>query len=147
MTENGLLLQTPPTVVIPQIDEFNFFTVSSTTICRIIHSFPSNKAPGPYKVKMKAIKDALPCILPTITEIVNCSLLISVFSTIWIEAEVIPLLKDVDHEVANNNRPISLLPALSKACERAALKQLTEYMVKKKHFSQHQSGSLILQKR
>ena len=81
---------------------------------------------------MKVIKDALPCILPTITEIVNCSLLTSVFPTIWKEAEVIPLLKDGDHEVANNNRPISLLPALSKICERVASNQLTEYMVQKK---------------
>ena len=86
---------------------------------------------------MKVIKDALPCILPTITEIVNCSLLTSVFPTIWKEAEVIPVLKDGDHEVANNNRPISLLPALSKICERVASNQLTEYMVQKKRLSRH----------
>ena len=54
---------------------------------------------------------------------------------------MIPLLKDGVHEVANNNCPISLLPAVSKICERVALKQLIEYMVQKKRLSQHQSGN------
>jgi hypothetical protein len=44
---------------------------------------------------------------------------------IWKEAEVIALLKEGDHEVANNNRPVSRLPAISKICERVALNQLT----------------------
>ena len=34
---------------------------------------------------------------------------------------VIPILKEGDHEVANNNRPVSLLPALSKICARVDL--------------------------
>ena len=41
--------------------------------------------------------------------------------------EVIPLSKQEDHKILNNNRPISPLPAVSKICERAALNQLIEY--------------------
>ena len=83
----------------------------------------------------KIIKDALPCILPILTDIVNHSLLSSVFPQAWKISEVIPLLKEGDHEVANNNRPISLLPAASKVCERVALNQFTQFMKAKKDIS------------
>ena len=34
----------------------------------------------------------------------------------WKISEVISLPKDGDHEIPNNNRPVSLLPAASKIC-------------------------------
>ena len=104
-------------------------------------SFSSNKAPGFDKVTMSVIKDALPCILPVLTDIVNRSLLPSVFPAAWKISEVIPLPKDGDHEIPNNNRPVWLLPAASKICERVALNQLMTYMTNKKRLSQHQSGN------
>ena len=52
-------------------DEFCFYPVSSYEIRKIVKSFPSNKAPGMDKVSVAVIKDALPIILPTLTEIVN----------------------------------------------------------------------------
>ena len=64
-------------------DEFQFNSVWCTAAQRLVQSFPSNKAPGHDKVSMKVIKDALPCILLTLTEIVNCSLWSSVFPTCW----------------------------------------------------------------
>jgi len=45
--------------------------------------------------------------------IVNASFLTCVFPSKWKKAEVTPIPKDSDHEQANNNRPISLLPVLS----------------------------------
>ena len=56
---------------------------------KVVKSFPSNKAPGRDKVSMAVIKDALPCILPTLTKIVNRSLMSSVFPSRWKESEVI----------------------------------------------------------
>ena len=48
-------------------------------------------------------------------------------------------LKDGDHEVQNNNRPISLLPVLSKVAERIALAQFNNYLTQKNHLTCHQS--------
>ena len=90
---------------------------------------------------MSVIKDALPCILPVLTDIVNRSLLSSVFPAAWKISEVIPLPKDGDQEIPNNNRPVSLLPAASKICERVALNQLMTYMTTKRRLSEHQSGN------
>ena len=80
-------------------DEFVLRAVSMAEICKIVFLFGSNKAPGPDKVPMKVIKDALPCILSNLTEIINSSLLTSVFPSDWKEAKVIAFLKDGDHEV------------------------------------------------
>jgi hypothetical protein len=103
--------------------EFSFRAISTFEIRKIVLSFPSNKASGADKVSMKVIKDALPCILPTLTKIINSSLLTSVFPSIWKEAEVIALLKE-------RNRPVTLLPAISRIYERVALDQLTDYFVR-----------------
>ena len=89
---------------------------------------------------MPVIKDALPCILPILTLIVNRSLLSSVFPVAWKTSEVVPLPKDSDHKMANN-RPVSLLSAASKVCERIALNQLTYYLNKNNRLTEHQSGN------
>ena len=91
---------------------------------------------------MAVVKDALPAILPILTEIINSSLLTSVFPSPWKESEIVPILKDGgDPEVANENRPVSLLPALSKICERVALNQFTEYAIRRNCLTGDQSGN------
>ena len=50
--------------------------------------------------------------------------------------------KDGDHEVPNNNRPISLLPVLSKVIERIAFKnQFNSFLTRENRLTQHQSGN------
>lgn len=133
--------ESPLTPIVPETDEFHFRAATSLEIRKIVQSFPSNKAPGKDKLSMAVIKDALPVILTVVTDIVNRSLLTSVFPSAWKESEVVPILKDGDHEIPNNNRPVSLLPALSKICERAALNQLTEYMIRRNCLTEHQNGN------
>ena len=77
-------------------------------------SLPLNKAPGPDKLSARLIKDCLPVILGPLTEIIDCSILTGTFPKKWKEAEVIPILKDINHEEAANNRPLSLLTVASK---------------------------------
>ena len=90
---------------------------------------PSDKAPGIDKISIRVIKHSLPAILPSVTSIINESLASNTFPIEWKTAEVIPVLKEGDHEKPNNYRPISLLPVLSKLCERIALNQLMPYLV------------------
>ena len=44
-------------------------------------------------------------------------------------------------EAASNNRPISLLPIVSKVCEKTALDQLTSYLTEKQRLASNQSGN------
>ena len=68
-------------------------------------------------------KDCLPVILGPLTEIINCSILTSTFPAKWKQAEVIPIVKDGDHEEAANNRQLSLLAVASKVFEKIILNQ------------------------
>ncbi|CAB4035193.1 Hypothetical predicted protein [Paramuricea clavata] len=46
-----------------------------------------------------------------------------------------------DYEEAENNRPISLLPVLSKDCERVVHNQFTNYLIQNERFPTNQSGN------
>ena len=134
------LLSRTPQLYFFEADKFRFHAVSSKDVQRVVMSFLSDKAPGYDKIPISVIKDALPRILPILTLIVNRSLSF-VFPAAWKLSEVVPLPKDGDHELANNNRPVSLLPAASKVCEWIALNQLTSYMNKNNRLTEHQSGN------
>ena len=79
--------------------------------------------------------------LGPITDIINCLLMTSTYPTVWKMAEVIPLYKEGDPKVAQNNRPISLLSCLSKICDKVVLNQYAEYLTKHKLMTRHQSGN------
>ena len=76
-------------------------SVSSSTsedVRKVIMAMPSNKAPGYDRIPVFVIKDCLPYILPTLTALINSSFSNSVFPKAWKKSEVVPHLKDGDHE-------------------------------------------------
>ena len=125
----------------PLCEQFHLNTIGSGEIERIISSMPSNKAPGIDKISVRVLKDCLAPILPVITSIINTSIETCKFPTIWKLAEVAPLPKAENHELANNNRPISLLPVLSKVCERVVHNQFTSYLQLNDRLTITQSGN------
>jgi len=125
----------------PVSEQFSFTSVKCHQVEAIIKSMSPNKAPGIDKTPMRVIRGCLQAISHPVTSIINTSLLSVCFPNVWKIAEVKPILKDGDHEIANNNRPISLLPILSKACERVAHDQFMEYLTSKNRLSTKQSGN------
>ena len=120
---------------------FNLRTVSCKVVCRIVTSLPMNKSLGPDNISARVLKDCLPVILGPLTVIINCSIHTRTFPYNLKEADVIPILKDGDHEKAVNNTPLSLLPVASKVLERIVLNQLSAYLTKNNRFTSHQSGN------
>ena len=104
---------------------------------------PSAKAPGTDRIHLKAIKDCLAHILTPLTSIINASFANQTFPSRWKEAEINPILKsrDREHDPANNNRPISLLPILSKVCEKVGSNQLMPYLLSHNRLAVNQSGN------
>ena len=102
---------------------------------------PPNKSPGLDKTSLRVIQDSLPVILGPLTDIINRSLTSSTFPDAWKSAELIPLLKEGDHQLASQNRPLSLLVVASKICERVVLNQLSTYLAENNRLSSHQSGN------
>lgn len=102
---------------------------------------PSNKAPGNDTTHIKILKDCLNSIVHPITSIINSSFLTGSFPSQWKQSEIIPIPKNDDYEEAENNRPISLLPVLSKVCERAVHNQFTSHLIQTDRFPTNQSGN------
>ena len=109
---------------------------------KVILDMPTNEAPDFDKVPISVVKDCLEHILPTLTDLINHSFSSSVFPLAWKKSEVVPHPKGGEHEVANNNRPVTLLPVLSKVAERIAMRQFNDYLTFHNRLTTHQSGSL-----
>jgi hypothetical protein len=110
---------------------------------KVIKDLPANKASGPDKLPVRVIKDCLPVISSTITNLINCSFSTNTFPDVWKIAEVIPIPKTGDKEIASNNRPISLLPTMSKVCERPAHGQYNDFLFSEDKVSPHQNGNRL----
>ena len=59
---------------------------------------------------------------------------------LWKMAEVTPIPKEGDNEI-RNNRPVSLLPTLSKVCKKLALNQFMAFLESKQRLSTEQCGN------
>ena len=78
---------------------------------------------------------------PSITEMVNLSLLSGSVPENWRTAVVIPLLKKTGLDLVYKNfRPVSNLPFISKVVEKAALQQLLAHCEKNAPLPKFQSG-------
>ncbi|PFX24919.1 putative RNA-directed DNA polymerase from transposon BS [Stylophora pistillata] len=118
-----------------------FRSITTGDVQKIIMSIPSNKAPGCDKVNAKILKDSSPVIAPIITSLINDSFSLGSFPLQWKKAEIVPIIKSGDSEEPANTRPISLLPILSKVCERAAHSQLVNFLDSNNIIYQMQSGN------
>ena len=125
--------------IYPLSEQFIFNTVRHKEVQKVIMSMASSKAPGIDKIPIRVIKDCLPSILPSLTSITNATFESDTFPVAWKTAEVTPIPKVGDHEIPNNNRPISLLPVLSKVCERVAHDQFMSYLLSNGRLSSKQS--------
>ena len=128
--------------ILPEEKErFRFQSVKEKDVESVIKSLSDNKASGFDKISTRVLKDSCPITVPVITRLVNNSFKLNTFPKAWKIAEVVPIPKEGDTEQPANNRPISLLPILSKVNERLAHKQLMEFLTMENKLSIHQSGN------
>ena len=113
-------------VCVASMSEFE--SISQDGIRRVIARAPTKSCtldPMPTSL----LKNSLDVVLPTITDIINPSLLTGVFPSTFKSAVVVPLLKKPNLDLTFTNlRPISNLSFLSKLVERVAANKLTIYM-------------------
>ena len=93
-------------------------------MCKIVRE-SSNASCWLDPVPTWLVKSCLDVLAPSITEMVNVSLLSGYVPENWRTAVVIPLLKKPGLDLVYENfRPVSNLPFISKVGEKAALQQL-----------------------
>ena len=118
---------------------FEFKEVTYEDVRKVIMAMPSNKAQGYDRIPSFGIKDCLPHVLPTLTALVNLSFASSAFPSTWKKPVVVQHPKTGDHKIPNNDRPISLLPILSKVTEKSALNQFNGFLTQLGNLTCYQS--------
>ena len=141
--ECGLRQESIDTGLHAETEGFEFQDVKETDVKSVIKSLAANKAPGYDKISARVLKDSCESIAPVISRLVNNSFKMAAFPKAWKIAEVIPIPKEGNSEEPANNRPISLLPILSKVhvSERLAHKQFVEFLTMHDKLSTYQSGN------
>ena len=92
------------------------------------NSKKNGKSPGPDKIPITLIKDAVDIISPPLTMIFNSSLRKGVFPDMWKVAKVTPMFKSGSRSEANNYRPISVVSVFSRILEKIVHNQIYEYL-------------------
>lgn len=106
---------------------FKFQPVSEFTVSKILNNVTSN-ATGSDGINIKLLKLCCPHIVPYITHIINFILTENVFPAMWKSSVISVLPKVPNPEEYKDLRAISILPTLSKVCEKIMELQLKEYL-------------------
>ena len=132
----------PSTPNIPALSvQFESQPLTDDDVASVILNLRSNKAPGFDKIHARILKDSLPATFHIITSLINISFKSNTFARVWKIAEVTCVPKDGDAGNPCNNRPISLLPVLSKVNERLVHRQFVTFLDNSNKPSQFQTGN------
>ena len=118
-----------------------FHQVTQEQVRSIVNKSPTKSCPlDPIPTSM--LKDCLNDLLPTLTKIINLSLVDGVVPQVFKHARITPVIKKptLDSEVLSNYRPVSNLPFLSKVLERIVATQLHRYLEYSKLYTSMQSA-------
>jgi hypothetical protein len=102
------------------------------TIKKFIDGMESKKSSSFDEISNHLLKELKMELLLPITNIINLSIKQGIFPETLKIAKIVPLFKSGEKNEANNYRPISLLPVLSKLYEKSIYSQLSEYF--EEHF-------------
>ena len=114
--------------------------VDDNYVPKAIKQLKNGKAPGPDKIPIILIKDAVDLISKPLTLIFNSSLWKGIFPDVWKLARVTPIFKSGSKSVANNYRPISVISVFSRILERIVHDQVYEYLKVNKVLTMSQSA-------
>ena len=123
----------------PQLSQFNL--VSEEFVRKIVSKTqPKTCELDPMPTGL--MHDNLDILLPTITNLINESLVSGSVPLCWKKAVVKPLLKkpSLDQNELKNYRPVSNLPYWSKILEKVILHQLSEHLEQNGLMNVHQSA-------
>ena len=102
----------------PSGELFNTPPLTSCFVKKQINSISTTIATGLDKVPVRLLKLCVNEVADSLTNIINLSFETATFPEIWKIARVTPIYKSGDKSVQLNYRPISVLPVISKTCER-----------------------------
>lgn len=120
-------------------NSFSLRNVTADEVYNSIFQVKSN-AVGLDHVPLRFIKMLIPAILFHIVHVINTIFTTSSFPLLWKHAKIIPVPKKNNSILVSDFRPISIIPACSKVCERLIKSQIEDYISNFKPLYNNQSG-------
>jgi hypothetical protein len=120
-------------------ETFSFHCVTDEDVKKAISGVKSN-AIGLDGVSLKFVKLLLPAITPCITHIFNTIFTTSIFPKVWKISKILPIPKNKNPSELSDYRPISILPALSKAIELLMRDRIVIFLNRHNFLNEFQSG-------
>ena len=114
----------------PDNELFTIPPITTELIIKYVKSLSDNVATGPDNVPTYAIKQAISIAAGHLTFVINSFFSNGEFPDAWKMARVTPIFKSGEQDLVINNRPISILPALSKIVERHVFLSLSSWFNK-----------------
>lgn len=121
-------------------DAFSFRAVTFNEVRDIIQSLKNKNSRDIYGLNVKLIKSIKNLIVIPLTKLINVCLQKSIFPDVLKVALVTPIFKKGDVNKAENYRPISLLPIISKIFEKCMALRVIDYFESNNLFTEHQFG-------
>ena len=113
---------------VPSNTEFQISLTNETFVRNFLTLLNVNKSTGLDNIGPKILKLSANILTPSLTFIVNRSIISREFPSSWKEAKVKPLFKSGANDDVNNCRPISILPTISKLIEKWVDSQFSAYL-------------------
>jgi len=110
------------------VNVFRVQPITELFVAQQLKRLKKKKATGLDGIPPKFLKEISPIIAKPVCFIINLSLESCQIPNEWKLAKIVPIHKSGNISEANNFRPISILPVLSKVLERAMHHQLSNYL-------------------
>ena len=124
--------------------KFSFNPISVPRVIRIIKKLLNSKATGIHGIPNKTLKETADIIGPSLTDILNFSVLTKVFPDDLKIGKVAPVYKSGDKDDLNNYCPISVLPTVARVFEKILYGEVYEYFTSNKLLGNEQFGFRML---
>ena len=108
--------------------EISQIQMSVDDVTKHLIGLDTSKACGPDGIPVRLLKECSQQIAPSLCGIFNHSLSSGQIPTEWKSADITPIHKKDSEEPAENYRPISLLPIVSKVMERCVFNCLYDHV-------------------
>lgn len=102
--------------------------VTEAEVLEAVKSLKDSPCTDVFELNSKIIKETIEIILPFFTVLINACFSIGIFPDCFKLAKVIPIFKKGDPNIADNYRPISIIPIFGKIMEIILKKRLYRYL-------------------
>ena len=121
-------------------DRIKTICLGKSSVIKLIKALDVIKPHGHDGISVKMIKICADYIAHPLTLIFQNSLVAAIFANDWKKANIAPIHKKNNKQIASNYRPVSLLQICSKMFEMLIINELFTFFEKKNLLSKHRSG-------